>query len=131
MATGKVDRFWILPYVGWFTTILWLSLDSSPPNIDLGALTWDKLEHAAAYALLTLLGLPALGPFFRHRRTAVLAVLTISILLGAALEIGQGVLTSTRFADPLDLLANTLGALAALAIFHLPQLRAARRKQSL
>ena len=74
---------------------------------------WDKLEHAAAYGMLTLWAAGVL----ERRRYALAAILAFA--LGASMELVQATLTSTREADPLDLVANLAGIATALAMAHL------------
>jgi VanZ family protein len=64
----------------------------------------DKLQHAAAYALLAwwAMGCFASSP---ARRRALLALL----VLGAAIEWAQGAFTVDRQRDALDMLANAIG----------------------
>lgn len=71
---------------------------------------YDKLEHAAAYAALTLWLAGML-----ERRGYVWAG-TAAFLLGLVLELVQGWFTATRQADPLDLVANGAGIFLALAV---------------
>jgi VanZ family protein len=94
----------------WAGAILWLSLTPSPPSPDLELLAWDKLQHAAAYALLTLLAgryfiLLPVGP----RRAWVLGFLA-AVAYGGLIEIMQGLVTEVRRAEWGDLLADALGA---------------------
>lgn len=109
------NSFWMVLYGGWLIVIAALSLNSNPPQVDLGVLNWDKFQHAGAYAFLTFLGVMAFRPVGRSPLPAALTILGISVLVGGALEIGQGALTETRFADYRDLLANTLGASVGMA----------------
>lgn len=71
---------------------------------------YDKLEHAAAYAALTLW----LAGMLECRRYAWAGL--AAFLLGLALELFQGWFTATRQADPLDLVANGTGIFLALAM---------------
>lgn len=74
---------------------------------------YDKLEHAAAYLLLTswLTGM-------LERRRYPLAALG-ALLLGLAIELAQAGLTDTRVGDPLDLVANFAGIALGLALAYL------------
>jgi VanZ family protein len=74
---------------------------------------WDKLEHATAYGALTLWT----AGMLERRRYGLAAILAFA--LGASLELVQGAMTSTRQADPLDLVANLTGIALALALAHL------------
>jgi len=73
----------------------------------------DKLEHAVAYFILTLW----LTGIVEKRR--YLQVALIPLALGALMELAQGGLTSTRYADPYDVLANVSGIGLALALAQL------------
>lgn len=70
------------------------------PGADVGG---DKLGHAAVYAVLAL-SLTGITP---PRRLWL--VLAACFLLGASLEVAQGLWSPTRHADWLDLLANATG----------------------
>jgi hypothetical protein len=60
---------------------------------------WDKLEHAGAYAVLTL-WLAGMTP-----RTGAWRAALFSMVFGALIEVAQGSLTDTRMFDPADLAA--------------------------
>lgn len=64
----------------------------------------DKVEHLLAYALLS--GYAVL--LFATGRAHGVAALAL-VGLGIAMEGAQAALTTTRLADPGDMLANTLG----------------------
>ncbi|MFZ3209586.1 MAG: VanZ family protein [Geobacteraceae bacterium] len=101
---------WLL-FIVWGALIVWLSLIPSPPVINAPFLGWDKLQHGAAYALLTLLCFLAMpGPMPDLRRHAG-AVTFLAILLGALMEAAQWLFTTTRKAEAGDLLADAIGAL--------------------
>lgn len=75
----------------------------------------DKLEHFLAYCLLSF----AAVQLFATRSALLRAGLGL-VALGIALEIAQGVFTSTRQMDAQDALANTLGVLGGLAMLMTP-----------
>ena len=78
----------------------------------------DKIVHALMYAALTAACLHAAALPQRQRLATALLVALGAAGYGAVMEIGQKALTSTRSMDPLDALANAVGALAcALAVF--------------
>ena len=83
--------------------------------IDLGGIN-DKVEHFTAYAVLA--ALPSLRRF--RCRIGAAMVLLFLFLLGAALELGQRV-SPGRTCDWHDLLANTCGILAGLALVRILQ----------
>ena len=101
----------------WALIMLWLSLTSSPPQLP-GVLGWDKLLHAGAYGLLSLLLAQALlcWPHLLHKAWW-LASLT-AIAFGALLEILQFLTQTGRTAEWLDLLADAVGALICCVIFR-------------
>jgi VanZ family protein len=70
--------------------------------VDLGINVWDKLQHALAYFLLTLLGLYS---FPRH---AALAAIALAIH-GALIEVAQQSIAAGRVGDPADWLADCVG----------------------
>jgi VanZ family protein len=107
---------WTLLYLCWLAIILWFSLDPSPPAVDLGPLSWDKLQHAGAYFLLTLLGGLSLCQWFRSPDRCWLASAGIAIAVGILVEIAQGLMRAGRFAEWQDAVANGLGAVAALVL---------------
>lgn len=72
--------------------------------------TWDKLEHAVAYGVLTL-WLAGLFPPARCLRAGL-----ASFAAGVVVELLQAILTVSRVAEAADLLANGAGILVALAL---------------
>ncbi len=116
----RINVIWTFLYVLWLATILWLSLDPTPPQItDSGLLAWDKFQHAAAYAVMTLLGGLGLRPWVLSARTRWLVSGGIAVVVGIGVEIGQGMMRLGRFADWQDAVANTVGVLGALALVAL------------
>jgi VanZ family protein len=106
---------WLL-FIVWGALIGWLSLIPAPPVVNSPFLGWDKLQHAAAYALLTMLGFLAMaGPMPDLRRRAG-AVTFLAILLGALMEAAQWLFTTTRKAEAGDLLADAVGALLVYGV---------------
>lgn len=77
----------------------------------------DKLLHGFAYMVITFFWLFAKPIYFLPRKGW--AILVGVFLLGIALEILQGVLTSYRHAEILDAVANTTGILLGYLLFKL------------
>ena len=72
---------------------------------------WDKAQHALAFALLTVLG----GLSYpRHLKMVVLSLL----VYGALIELAQATLTTTRFGDVIDWVADAIGV-AAGTVLHI------------
>lgn len=102
----------------WAAAILWLSLMPAPPSPPTW-LSWDKLQHAGAYALLTLLLGRAIVPAVRSRRRGWRGAALVAFLYGGLVELAQGLCTASRTAEVGDLLANGAGVLAVLAVIAL------------
>ncbi len=87
-----------------------LPANGLPKIIDWGGLfSQDKIAHFGAYAVFAVLlafSFPALG-----RRTAVFRGVLLSAAFGAGMELLQGVAGTGREADPVDMVANIIGAL--------------------
>ena len=88
--------------------ITWLSVTPSPPEIEIE--NADKLEHLIAYGALTFW----FCQLHAARRTQF-AFLTGFIAMGVGLEFVQGALAYRTF-DTVDMLANTIGAVAGWAV---------------
>lgn len=98
--------------------VLVLSLlpDSGGPSY-----SWDKANHFIAYAVMSFLFMRAAVGVSSVR--AAFAAVAVATLFGIGVEFLQS-LTSTRQADALDALANTLGALLGAALFSFIKYRA-------
>ena len=103
--------------LAWASIILWLSLTASPPQLP-GILGWDKLLHAGAYGLLTLLIAQYLlstslspGKIWWHAGLA-------AVCFGALLEIMQILVQTGRTAEWGDLFADAIGAFLSCVIFR-------------
>ena len=110
-------RRWLGVWIaGW---VLCIALSLLPP-VSLGAPPdSDKLGHFLAY--FTLMAWAVM--LFEGWRARLWAAGSL-VLLGLGLEFAQATLTTTRQGDARDLLANTLGILAALGLAVTPVRRA-------
>lgn len=99
-------------------TIMLLSLMDRPPVPQSGLLGWDKLQHALAYAFLTLLGGWAFTPGLGARRAWRRALL-LAVTYGGLMEVAQFLLSGRRGGHPADALANALGAAAVFGVARL------------
>ena len=117
----------------WLWLGLWLlmiaivvALSLTPPPAMSVPRGFDKVEHTAAYFLLSAGAVQLFES--RNARTATAIAL---IALGVGLEFAQMLLTRTRMADPADALANAagvgLGQLLALTPMAAALLRLDRR----
>ncbi len=112
---------WLL-FVGWAGVVLWASLDAAPFRPLVRAVSWDKLQHALAYALLTLFGGLALRTFLSRRPLHCWSLaLGFSLVYGAAVETIQHFMTSSRRGDLADLLADAVGALLVFGLAMLAE----------
>lgn len=101
----------------WALAVLWLSLTPSPPQMH-GIFGWDKLLHAGAYGLLSLLIAQALLYLHRSIKQAWWQAAVLSILFGALLEILQLSAQTGRRGEWLDLFADAVGAFFCCVIFR-------------
>ena len=105
-----------LPFAAYVIFVSWLSLTPAPPQIESDFFGWDKVQHAGAYGVFTLLAGWAFGvcslDLKRRWRLAVVAAVTF----GGAMEIVQGLFTRTRTAEWGDLLADLIGAVCAYGL---------------
>lgn len=99
----------------WITCLIWLSLASHPPVVP-RLLAWDKLHHALAYAILMLLSGRFFSLLWRRTLHGWVSGFVFSLAFGLLMEIAQGTLTTNRYADYQDLIANAIGAGLVFAI---------------
>ena len=91
----------------------WLRPDSGQA---IDNFSWDKIDHAAAYGLLSLLFMSA---YRRHKQQWVVSfmVLLTSSLVGVLFEYCQLWFTSTRQFSYYDAIANVFGAVLGVTLF--------------
>ena len=75
----------------------------------------DKVEHFLAYFLLA----GSAVQIYRTRAALVWAGVGL-VGMGIGIEFAQGALTATRMADPMDVLANSIGVVAGLCLTFTP-----------
>jgi len=104
-TSAAAIRRWRWSLAGLVTTVSWLALSPAPPaGLDTG---WDKLNHAGAFAVLTLVSIFA---FARSQRNPWRLLVGL-LCYGAAIEVAQS-FTPTRSAEWGDLLADLIGMAA-------------------
>jgi len=102
----------------WAGVILWLSLTPAPPEVP-ELLGWDKLQHAGAYGLLTLLLVQMLPCVIRiDQWTSWLIAGSAAVGYGGLLELLQWLAHNGRTADWADLVADAVGSLLCYVIFR-------------
>lgn len=93
------------------------------PHLDLwDRIGFDKLIHLVVFMLLSLffcIGLRKQQQFSQASRNAMKIALIACILYGGLLEWMQDTLFVDRYADWVDLVANTIGAIFGVVIFRL------------
>lgn len=93
--------------------IAYLSLMKVPQNQPIFKIS-DKILHAVAYFVLTFSWLLA----FYKKKTIKHLLIAGCVFYGILLEVLQGTLTDYRYAEYLDMVANTIGVLLALIVFN-------------
>lgn len=105
-----------LAVAGWVVLFALVALGSLMPARDLPTPSvqgLDKVEHLVGYAVLS--GYAALLFATARARWAAAALV---MLFGLGIEFAQSVLTTSREADPADVLANALGAFVGQLLVH-------------
>jgi VanZ family protein len=101
-----------MPALAWAAAIFWLSSRSRLIELPY-ALSWDKLQHCAAYAVG--------GAAFAHavgvRGRGPWAAVALGVLYGASDELHQWFVPG-RNSDLRDWLADTVGVLAGVFIYR-------------
>lgn len=106
----------------WALLLLWLSLTPSPPQMP-GILGWNKLQHAIAYGLLTLLVAQFLTCLRFVDKNVWWQAGGMAMCYGGLLEILQFLAHTGRAAEWGDLAADAVGALLAGLIIRVAQAR--------
>jgi VanZ family protein len=104
-----------LPSLFWVEVafVTFLALVPSP-SIPTAFIFWDKAQHTLAYTALSISGYFAFPKGLKH-------VFIGLIIHGACIEVIQSTLTTTRFGEPLDVVANSIGVLIGLVAFFATQ----------
>lgn len=111
----------ILLVIGWILIAVTVYGSLAPVVPSLGVSLSDKVRHFSGYFVL-MLWFSGLYPRERHLMLAV-----AFFLMGAALELMQGALTTTRDMDVWDMVMNTLGVATAFVCARLGLANWARR----
>jgi VanZ family protein len=100
----------LLLALGWIFVVLVVAGSLGPPVTGAPFSISDKVQHFAAYFVLTL-WFTGLYP-----RDRLLFVVLGFFCLGGLIELLQGLLTETRQMDVIDVAANSLGIAAATVV---------------
>jgi len=113
----NIERRHIYPVI-WFGLIAYASVTPSRNFPELKLFPhFDKVVHFGIYFVLALLLAAAFIKDRKYTRSYLLAGLA-SVLTGIAFELIQKYLTPDRSGEINDMLANTLGVLAGIAVYH-------------
>ena len=110
---GKLALVWLYGCIVWAVLLLWLSLIPHPPRLPWPLLSWDKFQHACAYALLTLLAGKSMEFLRLGRRGNWFLAGFGALIFGIVIEGLQYLGGKGRVADYRDVIANATGILAA------------------
>jgi len=100
-------RFWLRIGWGLIALVIFFSVTTSPPQIDINIASLDKLEHFFAYAVL----MGWFGQLYHTTKTRTIWFVGF-VVMGISLEIIQG-LGGVRYFEYADMVANTAGALTS------------------
>ena len=114
LKTHKYTLLWMI----WTIVVICLSLISSneipkPPRIPYA----DKIVHFGfyfGYTCLFVLSFSKETRWIQPIKKVYLWAFITALVLGATMEFLQGALTTTRSADPIDILFNAFGTIVAL-----------------
>lgn len=102
----------------WTFTIIVLCLESTNNLPKIKVKEIDKLVHACIHFVFTFLWFLTFINFKLNFKKAILCAFLFSMFFGISLEILQKLLTTTRQADILDVLANVAGAFLAVFLIN-------------
>ncbi len=124
IASGLRDRR-VQRYVCLAYALLLVYVSLAPGQRIPGIFDWgrlfspDKVAHFGAYAIFAVLLSFSIGGFSVQNRAATAAV--FAALFGALMEVLQGIAGTGREFDPVDMVANLIGALLGGGVFVLLQ----------
>jgi len=90
------------------TTMAFIPITDVPNIFNL----WDKVQHTLAFITLTITGNLA---YPKNTKVVYVGL----ILYGAAIEVMQNTLTTTRFGEVSDLLADSVGVAIGFAVYFM------------
>ena len=109
----------VVPAILYASLLFWISSLSQPNAPDFGLEWGDKINHAGAFAIMTVLWFRASGWFYPETSDTrrLMSVVFLVALYGATDEIHQSYVPG-RFADLSDWIADIIGAVLAAAIIR-------------
>jgi len=107
MIELRYRRWWQRLGAAMLAAVFGAAFIPSPPVLLSDYISWgDKIEHVAAFAWLMLWH----AQIYDGRRQRVVIAVGL-VMFGLLIEVLQGALTTTRSADPYDLMADSVGVL--------------------
>ncbi|WP_156950160.1 VanZ family protein [Maribacter antarcticus] len=112
--------FFTILFVSWLVFITFLSLffftgEMSVPRLNIPHI--DKIVHFLFYFIFVVLGVKAVREIFKvnlELKKVLLYTVTFACSYGIIIELLQYAFTESRQGDILDVLANSMGALAGM-----------------
>lgn len=105
-------RFWKIMFFLYFGVLIVVSLMPSNNIKPLTINGFDKFIHFVLYFVLAFL-------MCRSYKLKFILAAFLAASVGFSLEVMQELFTETRMFDPLDMLANILGAIAGAVVYTL------------
>ena len=104
--------------VSWTLFIAYLCLTdfNKLPSIKIEGI--DKSVHFVLHFFFTLFWYLYLKSTQKTRGNLVVVVIIASVLYGSLIEVAQGLFTTTRKADVMDVLANSVGTTGACLVIY-------------
>jgi VanZ family protein len=110
----RYRKLWLIIGYGLIILVIFLSLTSTPVDIDTDLPYQDKLSHFLAYFSLTLWFMQ-----IYHIRHHVIWWAIFFLCLGLLMEYLQG-FNANRYSEAADMLANSLGVMAGVGLSMTP-----------
>lgn len=119
----ELKTFFLAGAILWTLFISYLSLTQVQMLPKFEVQNIDKGVHFVFHFVFTISWYLSLASWTRWGSKALFRVVLLSFLYGVFIELCQGLWTDYRSADPMDVLANTVGALTAALLVALVQKR--------
>ncbi len=112
------NKIYIWLAVLWTLTIIVLCLESTADLPKIKISSFDKIAHTIIHLVFTFLWFMSFKNLKIEFKKAALSAFLFSIFFGIMIEILQQILTTTRQADILDVLANITGGFLAVCLVY-------------
>ena len=109
---------WIISTISASLILLYFSLTPEPPYIGAGLFEWDKLQHAVSLGVMAFITVRLCLALRVSLLQATIIGFLYATLLGGIIELLQGMVTTHRQADILDLVADASGAFIVVSVHY-------------